>query len=115
MQPTYMQMAAILEPLVDLFLCETLSSTAETMAAASAASMSGWPPVLTPGFIYLQYAIQGGSLCIGNVSEANWCVVCLASVHCCACSGQWGHSTQSSGVHAASHEVTVQPDAAATR
>lgn len=41
MQPTYMQMAATLEPLVDLFLCETLSSTAETMAAASAASMSG--------------------------------------------------------------------------
>lgn len=41
MQPTYMQMAAILEPFVDLFLCETLSSKAETMAAASAASMSG--------------------------------------------------------------------------
>lgn len=41
MQPTYMHMAATLEPLVDLFLCETLSSTAETMAAASAASMSG--------------------------------------------------------------------------
>ncbi|KAL3135677.1 hypothetical protein ABBQ38_006150 [Trebouxia sp. C0009 RCD-2024] len=43
MQPTYMHMAATLEPLVDLFLCETLSSTAETMAAASAASMSGKP------------------------------------------------------------------------
>ena len=41
MQPTYMQMAAILEPFVDLFLCETLASKAETMAAASAASMSG--------------------------------------------------------------------------
>jgi len=41
MQPTYMQMAAILEPYVDLFLCETLASTAETMAAASAACRSG--------------------------------------------------------------------------
>ncbi|KAL0044683.1 hypothetical protein WJX82_005442 [Trebouxia sp. C0006] len=37
------QMAAILEPYVDLFLCETLASTAETMAAASAACRSGKP------------------------------------------------------------------------
>ncbi|DBB01848.1 hypothetical protein WJX77_005649 [Trebouxia sp. C0004] len=43
MQPTYMHMAAILEPYVDLFLCETLASTAETMAAASAACRSGKP------------------------------------------------------------------------
>ena len=41
MQPTYMHMATALEPFVDLFLCETLSSTAETMAAASVAGMSG--------------------------------------------------------------------------
>lgn len=43
MQPTYMHMATALEPFVDLFLCETLSSTAETMAAASVAGMSGKP------------------------------------------------------------------------
>lgn len=41
MQPTYMELARTLERFVDLFLCETLSSLAETMAAASAASMSG--------------------------------------------------------------------------
>ncbi len=50
MQPTYMQMAAVLEPFVDIFLCETLASTAETMAAASAASMSG----LTPSIAFAQ-------------------------------------------------------------
>ena len=46
MQPTYMQMAAILDPCVDLFLCETLASIAETMAAASAASRSGQSTLL---------------------------------------------------------------------
>ena len=46
MQPTYMQMAAILEHYVDLFLCETLASTAETMAAASAACRSGQSALL---------------------------------------------------------------------
>ena len=46
MQPTYMHMAAVLEPFVDILLCETLSSTAEAMAAASAASMSGGAQIL---------------------------------------------------------------------
>ena len=30
-KPTYMQMAAVSEPFVDLFLCETSASKADTM------------------------------------------------------------------------------------
>jgi S-methylmethionine-dependent homocysteine/selenocysteine methylase len=47
MQPEYKELAAALTPYVDLFLCETLSTSAEGMAAASAAysiapSMPWW-------------------------------------------------------------------------
>ncbi|CAN5603047.1 hypothetical protein BH23CHL5_BH23CHL5_28550 [soil metagenome] len=42
-EPLYREQAAILAPHVDLFLCETMSSAVEALAAASAASRTGKP------------------------------------------------------------------------
>jgi S-methylmethionine-dependent homocysteine/selenocysteine methylase len=42
-QPIYNEIVAALLPNVDLFLCETMATEAQTWAAASAASASGKP------------------------------------------------------------------------
>ena len=42
-EPAYREQAEILAPHVDLFLCETMSSGAEALAAASAAASTGKP------------------------------------------------------------------------
>ena len=42
-EPLYREQAEILMPYVDLFICETMSSAAETLAAATAAASTGRP------------------------------------------------------------------------
>jgi len=41
--PLYMEQVAVMTPYVDFFLCETMSSAEESLAAATAASQSGKP------------------------------------------------------------------------
>ena len=42
-EPLYIEQANILAPLIDLFICETMSSIAEALAAATAALQTGKP------------------------------------------------------------------------
>jgi len=53
LEPLYREQAEVLEPYVDLFLCETLSSSVETVAAATAAASMSKP-------VWVAWTLQDG-------------------------------------------------------
>lgn len=84
-EPLYAEQAALLAPYVDLFICETMASGAEALAAASAACATGKPVWVS----YTLHEDQSGRLRSGESIAEAWALlaglpVSGALANCCA-------------------------------
>ena len=84
-EPLYAEQATLLAPYVDLFICETMASGAEALAAASAACATGKPVWVS----YTLHEDQSGRLRSGETIAEAWALlaglpVSGALANCCA-------------------------------
>lgn len=82
--PQYAEQAAILAPYVDLFICETMSHTVEALAAASGATATGKPVIVSFTLHDDDTAtLRSGELLVDAIAAVKDYPLAGVAVNCC--------------------------------